>query len=1044
MTRLVDFFIDNPVAANLLMLAILLGGFLGLNTINKEVFPATEQNVINVTMIYPGAGPQEVEQQIVVRIEEAVSDLAGVFQITSSSRQSSGNVRIEVIEGFDIKQLLNDIKARVDAINTFPPRAERPIVSHEHFRPQLMFFSLYGDADEATLKRLGQQVRDEMPLLDGISDVTYNGARADEVSIEISENTLRKYRLTFEQVARAIRQSSVNLPAGMIQTPTGGVQVQTREQAYSAQDFAEIVVLSNRDGSQLTLGDIAEIRDGFAEEDLEVTYNGKPALDFTVHISDNPDLFGGTAAARQYIEDLRSILPPGLDVTINYEMRELFDSRVVLLTSNAGGGLLLVFSILMLFLRPLLGAWVCLGIVTAFAGAFWSLPYAGISLNMLSLFAFLMVLGIVVDDAIVVGESIYSCQQLGTHNAASEGARRVMKPVILAVLSTIIFFLPMLGVPTAVAPFTHSIFYVVAFCLVFSLIECLLILPCHLAHLKPERASRFSLLRKLSVTRSRVADGLMSVAKRRYRPLLQSVIGNRGATLIGFTLVFMISVALYIGGWVGTSFFPNVPQSFLSVNITLPEGTAFEDTQAIADRIERIAIDMRDDEKLIKINQGKPFLTEIKKTARAAEVNLFVGLMQPEKRVVNIDQVSARLRKLIGPMPEAKSFSLVTGFGNNSADIQLNLNVAANDYPSQLQAVNAVKETLAAYPGVENVRSSLQSERVEVVVGLRDHATTLGITTETVARQLRQGLYGEEVQRIPRAKEDVRVMLHYPKADRSHLGMLDSMRIRTEDGTEIPLSAVADIHLMPGFSAIERTSRKRNISITADTVEGVDALAIYHHMMEKNALQWQRSFPGFDLSSDGNLRSQAQFGEGLARNFLMALLAVYALMAVAFKSYGQPFIILTAVPFGFTGGLVGHLLLGHDISMMSFFGFLACAGVVVNDNLVLLDRLNHLRSQGVDIVKAALTAGQDRFRPIVLTSLTTFVGLLPILFEQSSQAKFLIPMVISLGFGVLFASVVTLFLVPCLYVIWDRWTSKLGLFYAKVGGRFGGVPHKQA
>lgn len=1023
MKRIVHFFIDNPIAANLLMLAVFLGGVIGLNTINKEVFPAQEQNFISLAMNYPGAGPQEVEQQIVVRIEEAIADLRGIFQITSEAQQGFGRVQVEVIEGYDVKVLLNEIKTRVDAISSFPENVELPVIRQEHFRPQLMYFSLFGDVEEATLKQLGQQISDEMSLLDGVSQVTLSGTKPDEVSIEISEDSLRKYRLSFDQIAHAIRQSSMNLPAGTIKTRTGSVQVQTRNQAYAAEDFAQIVVYGNSDGTQLLLGDIALIRDGYTDQDLEVTYNGIRALDFTVHISDNPDLFGGTTAAREYIKNFQKLLPPGVELKINYEMRELFDSRLQLLTSNAAGGLLLVFIILMLFLRPMLGLWVCAGIATAFAGAFWALPYVGISINMLSMFAFLMVLGIVVDDAIVVGESIYARQQAGVkgNEAALEGTMRVLKPVVLAVLSTIIFFSPMLDVPKAVEPYTLSIFYVVAFCLLFSLVECLLILPSHLAHLQPERSSRYAMVNNIRQFRQAFSKAMVRFAVNQYRPALAKMLQHKDATIVSFVLLFFLSLSIYFGGWLKTTFFPNVPQSFLQVNVTLPEGTAYDETLRIARRIEQVAIAMRDDEFLSRQNDGRPFLTEIKNNTRSTNIGLFVGLVQPEVRSLSAQQISNRLKELIGPIPEAKYFSLVSGFGGDTADIHLNMHIADNDYESQLQAVNAVTEVLAAYPGVENVRSSLESERIEVLLSLKEHASNLGITLGDIAKQVRQGLYGEEVQRIPRAKEDVKVMLHYPREERRSLDSLNHMWIRTTEGNEVPLLAVADIEIVPGFSNIERVSRRRNITISADVVDGVDAYEIYRQMHDRHFLQWQKSFPGFHLSTDGNLKAQAQFGDSLGLNFGMAVLLVYALMAVAFRSYVQPLLILTAVPFGFMGAVIGHLLLGHDISMMSFFGFLACAGVVVNDNLVLLDRINHFRSQGISALDAALEAGQDRFRPIMLTSLTTFIGLLPILFEQSSQAQFLIPMVISLSFGVLFASSVTLILVPCIYVAVQEW-----------------------
>ncbi|WP_111978213.1 efflux RND transporter permease subunit [Algibacillus agarilyticus] len=1017
MQGLINWFANNTVAANLLMLMILIGGFVGVQTVEKEVFPAQEINMVNVQMSYRGAGPREVEQQIVVRIEEAIADLVGIFQIRSEAYQGGGRVSIEIIDGYNIKDVLNDIKARVDAINTFPSSVERPIISQVINRTPLMFFTLYGDADPRVLKATAQQIADDMALLDGISKVTYRGAKAAEMNIEVSEFNLKRFDLTFDQIAQAIRNSSLNLPAGSIKTKLGNVQVQTRSQAYTSEDFAQIPVLSLADGTQLKLGDIANINDAFADQDLEVSFKGKKAIDFQALISDQPDLFAGTENARNYIKDQQKILPAGLNININYEMRELFDSRLNLLTSNAMGGLLLVFIILMLFLRPLLAIWVCVGIATAFAGAIWLLPYAGISINMLSMFAFLMVLGIVVDDAIVVGESIYSVQQDGVTGAqsATQGAQRVVKPVFLAVLSTMIFFLPMADVPMEVEPYTLSIFYVVIFCLLFSLIESLLILPAHLSHLKPEKPSRFKLIQQVTAVRNWFSNKLRAFAYNLYQPALVKMLNKSSATITGFVIAFALSVSLYIGGWINSSFFPQVPQSFIIADVTLPEGSAYADALRIANHIEKIAHEMQTDETLIKLNDGGNFLTEIKKTATTNNANIFVGLALPETRTVSAKQVSERFRELIGPIPEAKNYSLAFSFSGEAADITLNLNINSNLLSDQQAAVEAVKETLSAYPGVINTRSSLESERIEVELALKPYADNLGISLQEIARQLRQGFFGEEIQRIPRGKEDVRVMLNYPRADRTNLDLLNTMRIRTKEGIEIPLEEVAQIKLVPGYTRIQRVDRKRNITITADVKEGHDAKFITDEMIKQYLPKWQRQFIGFTLSTDGNLRAQASFESGLLSNFLFSMFAVYILMAIAFRSYTEPFLILTAVPFGFMGAIIGHKLLGQDISMMSFLGFLACAGVVVNDNLVLLDRINQLRAAGVKAKEAILRAGQDRFRAIILTSLTTFVGLLPILFEKSGQAQFLIPMVISLGFGVLLASTVTLILVPALY-----------------------------
>ncbi|MFT7289148.1 MAG: multidrug efflux pump subunit AcrB [Halieaceae bacterium] len=1018
MRSIVRWFVDNPVAANILMVALLLGGWTGADALKKEVFPTSDVNLINVSMSYPGAAPTEVEQQIVIRIEEAVAGLPGIFQITSESREGNGRVRIEVIDGYDVGEVLGDVKARVDAINTFPSSSERPIVNQLKFRNTLGYFSISGDADMATLKDVGYRLRDELPLLEGVSEVVITGVLIDELAIEVSERNLKQYRLSFSDIAAAIRGSSINIPAGTIKSKQGDVQIQTRAQAYTGEDFANIVVRSFSDGSQLLLGDIATIKDGFAEQNYEFIINGKNGLNFEMKLSDDPDLFGGTRNARAYLEAFEQTLPDGLTMLIAYENKSDFDERWRLLKDNVLSGLTLVFIILMLFLRPLLAFWVVGGIATAFLGATWILPYFDVSLNMLSMFAFLMVLGIVVDDAIIVGESIYSQQQQGMDPrlASTEGTFMVLKPVVLAVFSTIIFFAPMVDVPTEVKPYTISIFYVVMFCLLFSLVECLLILPSHLSHMKPEKSSRFAALQLLESVRHKLSGGMMNFARNSYQPFLKKLLQRPASTFLAFLMLFLVSISVYTTGWVGGARSPTIPQPFVTVSVSFPEGSPYQYSTDLATHIATQAHALKTDEGLLAQNNGKPFIREINTTTNGNSADMFVGLTPTDTRKLGVQAVSARLRELIGPIPEAQSYSLGNSFGGNRPEIALNLRLSSNLPVVQENAVSEIRKVLGAYEGVVNTRSDLDTGRLEIELGLKPYAQTLGINMSDVAQQVRQAFFGEEVQRIPRSKEDVKVMLRYSEGERRSMDTLDDMRIRTPGLDEIPLASVADIDLVVGASTIRRADRFRNITITADVLEGYEPSEIVEDMLATYSEQWQQTYPGFNLSTDGNLRAQEQFGDNFRQNFILALAVAFAFFAIAFKSIFQPFLVLLAVPFGFMGAIIGHLIFGHQLSIFSFFGFLACAGVVVNDNLVLLDRINHLRDAGLSALEAVSQAGVDRFRPIVLTSLTTFVGLMPILFERSTQAQFLIPMVLSLSFGILLSSAVTLLMVPCTYL----------------------------
>lgn len=1019
MTRLVHWFVNNPIAANLLMLAMLVGGYISSNAVEKEVFPAFAGNRIDISMVYPGAASSEVEQQIVVRIEEAIADLPGIFQITSESNQGYGVVNVSVTEGHDVDSLLADIKSRVDSINTFPGTAERPIIRQQTSRSTLIWMAIYGDVELPQFKRWAYQIRDELTLLEGIGEVVIHGIKNDELGIEVSEAQLRKYNLTFNEVAQAIRSSSINLPAGVVKSKDGDMQIQARAQAFVAEDFAKIVLRSNRDGSQLLLGDIAVIRDGFEEQSTDFFMNGKTGLNFEVKMSDNPLLFEGTDNVRQYVEDMQKILPEGVTLKVNFEMKSIFDSRFNLLQSNAISGLILVFIILMLFMRPQLALWVVMGIVTTFAGAIWVLPYVDVSINMLSMFAFLMVLGIVVDDAIIIGESVYRHQQAGEQGmvAAFSGAKTVMKPVFLAVTSTILFFLPMLDVPSEVLVYTRSIFWVVFLCLVFSLVESLFILPSHLSHMKPERPPRFILTKKLSELRQVFSNAMSLVARQWYRPTLAAVLKHQMTTVLIFSFVFATAVALVAVGWVKTSFMPQVPNNFVMVNVSLPDGTPYRQISDLSEHIREQVEVLRNDSTLLEKTEGQPFIREVNRSVFGVSTMVFVGLTEPELREsLGPQEVADRLQELIGPLPEAKRYSLNATMNGDGPDIFLNMTMLNNRRDLQQAALDNISVILGAYPGISNVRNNLDSAQTEIELELKPYAETLGLTLNDVARQLRQGFYGEEIQRIPRAKEDVRVMLRYSFSERSSLDSFDEIRIRTADGTEIPMQAVANVVFVPGPSTIRRIDRRRNITITADADEGVDSNAVVQQMLKDYLPEWQRQHVGLQLSMDGALKAQARFGDNFKENFIKVFVLVMAVFAIAFRSLFQPLLVMLAVPFGFVGAAIGHLLMGQNISMMSFFGFLACAGVVVNDNLVLLERINQLKARGEDTLQAVLDAGVDRFRPIVLTSLTTFIGLLPILAEQSIQAQFLIPMVISLSFGVMFSSVVTLFLVPTCYL----------------------------
>lgn len=1026
MSRLIQWFINNPIATNLLVVLILVAGGMSTLSLNKEVFPAIQLNQVHISVPYPSAGPQEVEEQIIKRIEEAIGDLEGIKQIESTARMNLGLVVAEAADDQDLQTLLNEIKNRVDSITTFPSSVEEPRIFKLRAENQIMSIALYGDVNERLLKQTGERLRDDIALLPGNVKVELRGTRADELSVEISQENLLRYNLSFEQIAMAIRASSVNVPAGLIESETGDIQLQTRGQAYTAEDFGDIVIRRNQDGSKLLVRDVAGVIDGFESSTVISSINGDPAVFITVTSSEAPDVIRSSRVIKKYLKEAKNNLPPGLDISIWRDFSDTFNSRLKLLTSNAVMGLILVFVVLMLFLRPALAAWVSFGIGIALLGAVWAMPLLNVSLNMVSMFTFLMVLGILVDDAIIVGESIYSHQQKEPrgHVAAAQGAKAVARPVLFAVISTMIFFAPLLNVPGFMGDVTYAIPVIVLLALTFSLIESLLILPSHLSHMQPEKEGK-GLSRSLKQIRERFSAGLEFVAARYYQPTLSYCLNNKSVTLIGFFLAFALSVAIYGGGWVRSAFMPLVASDYIRAQIIIPEGSSEDAVQDTLTRITTATQWLEDNHPAFE----EPIIAGIRTTVQDNNIAVTLGLKDSRDKTISATEIGKSWRRAMGDLPLAESIDVNATINTRTADIMLRFTSINTDRAFMETAVNTIVEEIARYPGVYDAKSNLATRRTEIELSLKPEAETLGLTLGDIAQQVRQGFYGFEAQRIPRDREDVRVMVRYTESERNQADQLEKMRLRLSDGAEVPLTTVADIHYRPSPSVIERIDRRRAILISAEVEPGTsDADQIVAAVLSEKLMGWQQQYPGISLGIDGDMADRAVFMSTVGRNFILAILVTFGLMAIAFRSYWQPMLILTAIPFGFMGAVIGHLIMGREISMMSILGFFACAGVVVNDNLVLLDRINNLRQHGGELLDAVKQAGIDRFRAIILTSITTFIGLMPIMAETSTQARFLIPIVISLSFGVLFATTVTLILVPTLYLTLEEINTKIAGF----------------
>ena len=1035
--KMLTWFAKNGVAANLLMVLIIIGGWINAGKIRKEVFPEFSSDLISVTVPYLGAAPQEVEEAICARIEEAVQDLESVKRLRSIAAEGAGTVTIELLSGSNVRNALDDIKARVDAIDTFPVETEKPIVQELVVRKQVLNIAISGQADERTLKHLAERVRDEVSSLDGISQVELAASRPYEISIEVSENALRRYGLTFDQVAQMVRRSSLDLPGGSIKTEGGEILLRTQGQAYRGHEFAELVLITRPDGSRLTLGQVATVVDGFADTDTSARFDGEPAVLVKVFRVGEQAVTDIATKVKRYVDEARPELPTGISMTIWQDDTEVLRSRMDTLFRNGRAGLILVLLVLALFLRLRLALWVSLGILVSFMGTLWLMPTLGVSISLISLFAFIIVLGIVVDDAIVVGENIYRHHQMGKEGltAAIDGLREVAVPVTFSVLTTIAAFAPLTMVSGNTGKFMRVIPLVVMSTLAFSLLESLFVLPSHLSHLRNRAKKTSNFWTGLQGWVAALFDRLI---ERSYRPTLDLALRWRYATVAIAVALLMMTLGFIGGGHIKFTFFPPIEGNNVVAFLTLPQGTPPEATAKALEQLENSAEELR--REVAEAGEPKAFRhilatigehpfrqaqsrTAFRPTTSAAhlgEVN--IELLPGEERDVTATELTKRWRDLTGSIADAIELSFVSSVVSTGEAI--NIQLAGPDLDDLQLAAAQLKTALAEYPGVFDITDSFRAGKEEVQLDILPRAESLGLTLSDVARQVRQAFYGEEAQRIQRGRDDVRVMVRYPEDERRQLHNLESMRIRTPQGDEVPIASVATMEPGRGYASIARTDRNRTVTVTADVdLEQANSNEILAEVERTVLPRLVADHRGLSYSLEGEQQEQRETLSGLAESFGIALILIYILLAVPFRSYLQPMIVMSAIPFGILGAIWGHVLVGRDLTALSFFGVVALTGVVVNDSLVLVDFVNRAYRGGMPLHDAIAQAGETRFRPIILTSLTTFVGLTPLLLEKSLQAQFLIPMAVSLAFGVLFATGIILILVPVGYYILEDITN---------------------
>lgn len=1017
-TGIIAWFTRNTVAANLLMALIIIGGIMSVLTIRKQMFPTVELNMITIQVPFPGAAPQEVEQGVIIRIEDALDNTQGIKNIRSTALEGLAFISIEIENDYTVQEVMDEVRMRVDSITSFPAQIEPPNVYRTRQQRQVIWLSIYGDIDERARKQLAKEVRDDLRSFGGISQVDVVGARDYEIAVEVSEQDLQRYGLSFNDVVNAIRGTSLDVPGGSIRTPNGDILLRARNQGYVGDDFSQIVLLRRDDGTRLLLGDIAQVQDGFIERRGFAEFDGMPSTLVRVQsVGDQSDL-DIAAQVKRYVERKGADLPAGVQVAYWGDSSYYLQGRLDLMLNNMYVGILLVFLALSLFLQIRLAFWVMVGLPVCFLGAFMlmQIPAIDVSVNMISLFGFILVLGIVVDDAIIIGESAYSeIEQYGkSEENVIRGVKRVAIPATFGVLTTIVAFMPMLMVDGAMAGIWQSIAWVVVLCLGFSLVESKLILPAHINKMKFSRTAE-SKQNRFQRFRNGFSNQLKRFVETKYRPFATKCVEYRYTTIAAFVAMMILVIGLIGSGAVRWVMFPNIPSDFVQMNLEMQPGTNEDRTIAALDQI-REAIYQVDANYYERYQEHA--IRHVNSFISGSDGGtIFVELEKGEAREIDGFAIVNQWRELVPEMVGVKAMNFQGSIGGGGGyDIEFML--SGSDLDQLASAALDLRTAMADYDGVFDISDTFGAPQEEIQLRLLPAADSLGITLQDLATQVWFAFFGAEAQRIQRDDEEVRVMVRYPLSERRSIGNLEAMRIRTADGREVPFNVVAEAVEAEGYSTIGRVNGVRAVNVRARVdKDNVEPFAIIRDLRAEHIPSILERHPNVRLGLEGASQEEQDALGALAIGFIFAMFGIYALIAVPLKSYSQPLIIMSVIPFGIIGAVVGHLVLGMPVSILSLFGIIALAGVVVNDSLILVDYVNQSRQEGQNMRQAVVDAGCARFRAVVLTSLTTFAGLLPIVLERSMQAQLVIPMAISLAFGILFATVITLLLIPCLYIV---------------------------
>jgi len=1001
----------HSVAANLLMAIFLIGGLIWALQIKKEVFPDFELDIVTITVPYPGASPEEVERAIVLAIEEAVNGLEGVKEVTATASEGMGTVNVEIIEGENIERLAQDIKNEVDRITSFPEEAEEPQVVIAERRRSVISLALYGNQNEWILREVAEDIRDLLLQDPDITQVALEGVRKYEISIEISQATLRAYNLTLEEVAGRIGRASVELPAGAIKTESGDILVRMMERRDYGKEFGKIPIITANDGTRVLLEDIATIKDGFEETDNFATYNSQPAVMIQVFRVGDQTPISVSDAVRRQMETINQILPPGLALEARNDRSEIYRQRMNLMLRNGYLGLGLVFILLAIFLEARLAFWVSLGIPISILGSFMFLTIIGSSINVISMFAFIVTLGIVVDDAIVVGENIYHYRQRGLawFEATVRGAREIAMPITFSVLTNMVAFAPMFFVSGFMGKIFIHIPFVVISVFAVSLIESLFILPAHIGHRR--RPNPGGPIGWLMIQQARFSEFFGRIIRTRYGPFLDLALRNRYLTLsIGLALL-IITIAYIKSGRMGFELFPKVESDYALATAKLPFGTAVQKTDRIQQHLVQAA------QEVAQENGGDQLVRGILSVVNGNLATVRVYLTPPDDRPISTAQLTEFWRERVGTLSGLEFLKFESDAGGPGSGAALSVELSHRRIDVLEKASVELAAALGFFPSVADIDDGFSPGKQQIDFQIKPEGRSLGLRSREVARQVRHAFYGAEALRQQRGRNEVKVMVRLPKEERVSEYNLEQMILRTPSGTEVPLKEAVTIERGRAYTTIDRRNGRRIVTVAADVRPRSKTDQVMQSLQGDILPDLQKKFSGLTYSFEGRQADRRESMRSLMIGLMMALLVIYAMLALPFNSFIQPAIIMLCIPFGIVGAVIGHLIMGYSLSVMSMFGVVALSGVVINDSLVLINFSNKNRKAGMTGREAVLRAAIQRFRPIMLTTLTTFGGLTPMIFETSRQARFLIPMAVSLGFGIVFATVITLILVPCFYSV---------------------------